>query len=54
MEIVVIVSYGINRFGAGSVLVVLATGLKALAAVAFAYSGTEALAAWSWWCAVRT
>tara|TARA_B100000678_G_scaffold206825_1_gene174405 strand:- start:3538 stop:4866 length:1329 start_codon:yes stop_codon:yes gene_type:complete len=49
MEIVVIVSYGINRFGAGSVLVVLATGLKALAAVAFAYSGTEALAAWSWW-----
>ena len=49
MEIVVIVSYGINRFGAGSVLVVLATGLKALAAVAFAYSGTETLAAWSWW-----
>lgn len=49
MEIVVIVSYGINRFGAGSVLVVLATALKALAAVAFAYSGTETLAAWSWW-----
>lgn len=49
MEIVVIVSYGINRFGAGSVLVVIATALKAVAALAFAYAATDTLAAWSWW-----
>jgi O-antigen/teichoic acid export membrane protein len=48
MEIVVIVSYGVNRFGAGSLLVVIATALKAIAALAFAYGGTDTLAAWSW------
>ncbi len=49
MEIVVIVSYGVNRFGAGSLLVVIATALKAIAALAFAYGGTDTLAAWSWY-----
>lgn len=35
MEIVVIVSYGVNRFAAGSALVVIATLFKTVAAVAF-------------------
>lgn len=48
MEIVVIVSYGINRFAAGSALVVIATAIKALAALAFAFSGHTALVQWSW------
>lgn len=48
MEIVVIVSYGVNRFGAGSLLVVIATALKAAAALVFAYGGTDTLSAWSW------
>lgn len=48
MEIVVIVSYGVNRFGAGSTLVVLATAMKALAAMALAFSAYSSLSDWSW------
>lgn len=48
MEIVVIVSYGVNRFGAGSTLVVLATAMKALAAAALALSAYSTLSDWSW------
>jgi len=48
MEIVVIVSYGVNRFGAGSTLVVLATAMKAIAALALALSAYSTLAEWSW------
>lgn len=48
MEIVVIVSYGVNRFGRGSTLVVLATAFKALAALAFAWTGFSTLSDWSW------
>lgn len=59
MEIVVIVSYGINRFGIGSWLVVMATALKTVAALLFTWLGDGWLAdgslgdgsleTWSWW-----
>ncbi|MDF1610128.1 lipopolysaccharide biosynthesis protein [Hoeflea sp. YIM 152468] len=49
MEIVVIVSYGINRFGAGSLLVVIATVLKTIAAVVFAWLADGSLATWGWY-----
>ncbi len=48
MEIVVIVCYGVNRFGAGSALVVVATSLKAVAALVFAWLGDPSLGAWAW------
>jgi Membrane protein involved in the export of O-antigen and teichoic acid len=48
MEIVVIVSYGVNRFGAGSTLVVIASAFKTVAAIAFAGAGLASLASWSW------
>lgn len=47
MEIVVIVSYGINRFGVGSALVVIATGFKTVAAVIFAWLADGSLATWA-------
>ncbi|MCY0093547.1 lipopolysaccharide biosynthesis protein [Hoeflea ulvae] len=47
MEIVVIVCYGINRFAAGSALVVVATLFKAIAAVAFASLSDGSLDVWS-------
>lgn len=49
MEIAVIVSYGTNRFGSGSVLVVLATLLKTIAAVLFAWLADASLASWGWY-----
>jgi len=49
MEIVVIVSYGINRFGAGSWLVVMATLFKMAAAVAFAMLADGSLSTWAWY-----
>jgi len=49
MEIAVIVSYGTNRFGAGSVLVVIATALKTVAAVVFALLADGSLASWGWY-----
>ncbi|KJS07890.1 MAG: transporter [Hoeflea sp. BRH_c9] len=47
MEIAVIVSHGINRFAAGSVLVVIATAFKAVAAVLFAQMADGSLDVWS-------
>jgi O-antigen/teichoic acid export membrane protein len=49
MEIVVIVSYGVNRFGAGSSLVVMATAFKTIAAVAFAWLADGSLSTWAWY-----
>lgn len=49
MEIVVIVSYGVNRFGAGAWLVVTATAMKAVAALLFTWLGDATLAVWSWY-----
>ena len=49
MEIAVIVSYGANRFGAGSVLVVVATALKTIAAVLFAWLADGSLVTWGWY-----
>jgi O-antigen/teichoic acid export membrane protein len=49
MEIAVIVSYGTNRFGSGSVLVVVATALKTIAAVLFAWLADASLATWGWY-----
>jgi len=49
MEIAVIVSYGTNRFGSGSVLVVVATLLKTIAAVLFAWLADASLASWGWY-----
>lgn len=49
MEIAVIVCYGINRFGAGSLLVVIATALKTVAAVLFAWLADGSLASWGWY-----
>lgn len=49
MEIAVIVSYGTNRFGSGSVLVVVATALKTVAAVLFAWLADATLASWGWY-----
>ncbi|WP_417418188.1 lipopolysaccharide biosynthesis protein [Hoeflea sp.] len=49
MEIVVIVSYGTNRFGSGSLLVVVATALKTVAAVLFAWLSDATLASWGWY-----
>lgn len=49
MEIVVIVSYGVNRFGAGSSLVVAATALKTAAAVLFAWLADGSLSTWGWY-----
>ena len=49
MEIAVIVSYGTNRFGSGSVLVVVATLLKTIAAVLFAWLADGSLASWGWY-----
>lgn len=49
MEIAVIVSYGTNRFGAGSILVVIATALKTIAAVLFAWLSDGSLASWGWY-----
>ncbi|WP_394690746.1 lipopolysaccharide biosynthesis protein [Hoeflea sp.] len=49
MEIVVIVSYGVNRFGAGSFLVVAATALKTVAAVLFAWLADGSLSTWGWY-----
>lgn len=49
MEIVVIVSYGVNRFGAGSSLVVAATALKTVAAVLFAWLADGSLSTWGWY-----
>jgi len=49
MEIAVIVSYGANRFGAGSVLVVVATALKTVAALLFAWQSDGSLASWGWY-----
>jgi len=46
--IVVIVSYGTNRFAAGSLLVVIATALKTVAAVLFAWLADGSLATWGW------
>jgi O-antigen/teichoic acid export membrane protein len=48
MEIVVIVSYGVNRFGAGASLVVIASGFKTVAAMVFAGAGLASLENWSW------
>lgn len=47
MEIAVIVSYGINRFAAGSALVVIATTFKTIAAVLFAQLTDGSLDVWS-------
>ena len=49
MEIVVIVSNGINRFGSGAILVVIATAIKTLAALAFVGFADASLATWSWY-----
>ncbi|MEQ8480860.1 MAG: lipopolysaccharide biosynthesis protein [Hoeflea sp.] len=49
MEIVVIVSYGVNRFGAGSWLVVMATSFKTVAALLFAIAADGSLSAWAWY-----
>lgn len=49
MEIAVIVSYGTNRFGAGSLLVVIATALKTVAALLFAWLADGSLASWGWY-----
>lgn len=49
MEIVVIVSYGINRFGVGAWLVVLATAMKAVAALLFTWLGDASLSSWAWY-----
>lgn len=49
MEIAVIVSYGTNRFGSGSVLVVVATLLKTIAAVLFAWLSDGSLQSWGWY-----
>ncbi|MBW3097341.1 lipopolysaccharide biosynthesis protein [Pseudohoeflea sp. DP4N28-3] len=54
MEIVVIVTYGLNRFAAGSALVVIGTALKAIVAVAFAWSGATSLETWSWFYVAAT
>lgn len=47
MEIAVIVSYGVNRFAAGSALVVIATAFKTIAAVAFSQLTEGSLDVWS-------
>ena len=49
MEVAVIVSYGINRFGAGATLVLIGTALKTMAAVAFVFMGDASLATWGWY-----
>lgn len=49
MEIAVIVCYGVNRFAAGSALVVIATSFKAIAALIFASFGDGSLIAWGWY-----
>ncbi|KGF69160.1 transporter [Hoeflea sp. BAL378] len=47
MEIAVIVSYGVNRFAAGSMLVVIATSFKTVAAVLFARFTDGSLEVWA-------
>ena len=47
MEIAVIVSYGVNRFAAGSTLVIIATAFKTVAAVLFSSLTGGSLAVWS-------
>ncbi|OCW56164.1 lipopolysaccharide biosynthesis protein [Hoeflea olei] len=47
MEIAVIVSYGVNRFTAGSVLVVIATSFKTVAAVLFSWLTEGSLEVWA-------
>ena len=47
MEIAVIVSYGVNRFAAGAVLVVIATSFKTVAAVLFAWLTDGSLEVWA-------
>ncbi|MGH6862194.1 MAG: lipopolysaccharide biosynthesis protein [Phyllobacterium sp.] len=49
LEVVVIVTNGLNRFARAALLVIIGTALRAGAAVLFAFSSVTSLAAWSWW-----
>jgi O-antigen/teichoic acid export membrane protein len=49
LEVVVIVNNGLNKFGRASVLVVIGTLFRALAALAFALSTNPHISAWAWY-----
>lgn len=47
LEVVVIVLNGLGRFGRGALAVVIGTGVRTIAALAFAFHGVGTLEAWS-------
>jgi O-antigen/teichoic acid export membrane protein len=48
VEYVAIINNGLSRFGRGSMLVIISSGLRAGAALIFAASGGTALSSWVW------
>lgn len=49
LEVIVIANNGMNRFGKASLLVILGSAFRAMAAVAFALLATKTVANWAYW-----
>ena len=49
LEVIAIANNGLNRFGLASTLVIIGSGLRAAAAVLFAFSVSKSVDVWAWW-----
>lgn len=49
LEVIAIANNGLNRFARASTLVIIGSGLRAAAAVLFAFSVSRSVDIWAWW-----